>query len=66
MIEFVPKTDSQVVRLLRNRPDIFPDYTREGFEAAFLRHFAIDQVQPIPASERTLYRMAARAGGRET
>ena len=65
VIEFVPKSDSQVVRLLRNRPDIFPAYTGEGFEAAFRQYFAIDQVQPIPASERTLYRMTARAGSRE-
>ena len=39
IIEFVPKSDSQVQRLLRDRPDIFPDYTREGFEAAFRRLF---------------------------
>ena len=34
VIEFVPKSDSQVVRLLRNRPDIFPDYSQSGFEQA--------------------------------
>ena len=65
VIEFVPKSDSQVGRLLRNRPDIFPDYTIEGFEAAFRRHFAVDQVCPIPGSERTLYRMTALAGTRD-
>ena len=62
VIEFVAKSDSQVGRLLRNRPDIFPDYTPEGFEAAFARSFSIDQTYPIPGSERTLYRMTALAG----
>jgi hypothetical protein len=64
VIEFVAKSDSQVGRLLRNRPDIFPDYTREGFEAAFRRCFSIDETYPIPGSERTLYRMTALPGAR--
>jgi hypothetical protein len=59
VIVFVPKSDSQVQRLLRNRPDIFPDYTREGFEAAFQRHWTIDGSHPISGSERILYRMTA-------
>jgi hypothetical protein len=62
VIEFVAKSDSQVGRLLRNRPDIFPDYTREGFETGFGRFFSIDETYPIPGSERTLYRMTANAG----
>lgn len=63
IIEFVPKSDSQVQRLLRSRPDIFPEYTREGFEAAFARWFTIEQSHPIPGSERTLYRMRALQAG---
>jgi ribosomal protein L11 methylase PrmA len=55
VIEFVPKEDSQVERLLRTREDIFPEYTRAGFEAAFARHFTIRDAQPIEGSERTLY-----------
>src|SRR5690606_30991894 len=35
IIEFVPKEDSQVRRLLATRRDVFPDYHAEGFEAAF-------------------------------
>ena len=35
IIEFVPKSDVQVQRLLRNRADVFPGYTVEGFEEAF-------------------------------
>ena len=30
IIEFVPKSDSQVQRLLASREDIFPDYTRQA------------------------------------
>lgn len=61
IIEFVPKQDSQVQRLLASRADIFPDYTREGFEAAFSEHFSIDRAEPIVESERTLYLMRARS-----
>jgi hypothetical protein len=61
VIEFVPKSDSQVQRLLRDRPDIFPEYTRECFEEAFRRHFRLDRSAPIPESERTLYLMTSCA-----
>ena len=61
VIEFVPKSDSQVVRLLRNRPDIFPDYSQSGFEQAFEKSFIIEGREPIPGSERALYRMRRRA-----
>jgi ribosomal protein L11 methylase PrmA len=59
IVEFVPKSDSQVQRLLRDRPDIFPDYTREGFEAAFRTCFRIERAVPVSDSERTLYLMTA-------
>ncbi len=59
IVEFVPKSDSQVQRLLRDRPDIFPDYTREGFEAAFRTCFRIQRAIPVSESERTLYLMTA-------
>lgn len=57
IVEFVPKTDSQVQKLLRSRVDIFPDYTREGFERAFGQHFRIHQAVPLRQSERWLYLM---------
>lgn len=65
IIEFVPKTDSQVQRLLVSRPDIFPEYTKEGFEKAFGRHYDIQAAERIEDSERWLYRMSpcASAGG---
>ena len=60
VIEFVPKSDSQVMRLLATREDIFPDYTQAGFELAFSRHFQIEKAAAVPDSERILYLMKAR------
>ncbi len=57
IIEFVPKTDSQVKRLLATREDVFPNYTKEGFEAAFGEVFEIAAAEAIEGSERTLYLM---------
>jgi hypothetical protein len=55
VIEFVPKEDSQVKILLKTRPDIFSDYTEEGFESAFGNYFQICDKTKIEQSERTLY-----------
>lgn len=60
IIEFVPKTDSQVQRLLASREDVFPGYTQDVFEQAFRRYFEIRAVSKIRQSERTLYRMERR------
>jgi len=57
VIEFVPKSDSQVQKLLVSRDDIFPAYTREGFEAAFARRFKICEAVDVQESERVLYLM---------
>jgi len=62
LIEFVPKSDSQVERLLTNRADIFPDYTPEGFERAFDAAWTIEATQRIDDSQRTLYLMRRRDG----
>ncbi|MBR2570607.1 MAG: SAM-dependent methyltransferase [Clostridia bacterium] len=61
IIEFVPKEDSQVKTLLATRDDIFPDYTEQGFEAAFSRHFEILQKSRVSETCRTLYLMRAKA-----
>jgi hypothetical protein len=60
IIEFVPKSDSQVKRLLLSRPDIFPGYTKEGFEAAFSREYEFEAASRIADSERWLYSMVSR------
>ena len=58
VIEFVPKSDSQVGRLLVVREDIFGEYDQEHFEQAFARHFQIIDVTPVKDTTRTLYYMA--------
>ncbi|MAG34781.1 MAG: SAM-dependent methyltransferase [Dehalococcoidia bacterium] len=57
VIEFVPKQDSQVQRLLANRDDVFPEYTQQHFEAAFSTCYAISERIEIADTERTLYLM---------
>jgi hypothetical protein len=46
-----------VKRLLSSRVDIFPDYTKVGFENAFRKYYEIVEEAPIAGSERTLYLM---------
>ena len=58
IIEFVPKSDSQVKRLLATREDVFPDYNNEGFELAFCKYFEIRESVEIPGTDRRLYLMA--------
>jgi len=60
IIEFVPKSDSQVQKLLANREDIFDDYEETRFEAAFSEVFEIRSKKRIPETERTLYLMKRR------
>ena len=57
IIEFVPKNDSQVQRLLSTREDIFPNYTQQFFEEEFKRYFNIINCERIIDSKRTLYLM---------
>ena len=57
IIEFVPKSDLQVQRLLSTREDIFDDYRQQAFEDAFGRHFSIRKSIQIQGSERVLYLM---------
>lgn len=60
VIEFVPKSDSQVQKMMSAREDIFPNYRREGFEAAFSERFQIHESVSIHESERQLYLMEAK------
>ena len=57
IIEFIPKSDSQISRLLVTREDIFDDYTLENFESAFSDYFDIRQKIKLDDSERVLYLM---------
>ena len=60
IIEFVPKDDSQVQRLLRTREDIFPDYDQNHFEAFFGDYFSMLKREKIVDTQRTLYLMEKR------
>lgn len=60
IIEFVPRSDSQVKRLLASRKDIFDGYTKVGFEDAFGQYYHIRDTQPVPESERILYLMEGK------
>lgn len=61
IIEFVPKSDSQVERLLRTREDIFPNYHEKGFERAFSSEFTVIDKRTIDYSDRTLFLMKRNA-----
>ncbi|MFQ5924121.1 MAG: SAM-dependent methyltransferase, partial [Anaerolineales bacterium] len=61
LIEFIPKEDLQVRRLLASREDIFSEYHQEGFESAFAPYFEILRSDPVGDSGRTLYWMESRA-----
>ena len=55
LIEFVPKSDPQVQRLLAFREDIFEDYNHRNFEDQFGKYFSLHRKEPIGGSERILY-----------
>jgi hypothetical protein len=57
IIEFIPKSDSQVQRLLATREDIFTNYTQQNFEVEFKKYFTIQDCVKIKDSERILYLM---------
>jgi ribosomal protein L11 methylase PrmA len=57
IIEWVPKDDSQVQRLLTTREDIFPNYTKQGFEESFGQYFDIVESHDVKESKRVLYNM---------
>jgi hypothetical protein len=59
-VEFVPKDDVRVRQLLSSRDDIFPDYTREGFEGALSSSFEIVRREPVASSTRLLYLLRKR------
>lgn len=54
VLEFVPKEDSQVKRLLRSRDDIFGDYTLSGLIGAFELYYILEKQMPVPGSQRMM------------
>lgn len=60
IIEWIPKEDPMVQRLLATREDVFEDYTTEAFEAAAEQDFVIRSRHPVEGSLRTVYVLEAR------
>ena len=57
IIEFVPKSDTQVKRLLATREDVFFEYDKKNFEKQFEKFFNILDQKEIKESVRTIYYM---------
>ena len=55
IVEFVPKEDPMVRRLLATRRDVFDDYGLEAFRAAATTRFEIVAESPIADSPRVLF-----------
>jgi ribosomal protein L11 methylase PrmA len=59
IVEWVPKNDPQVQRLLRSREDVFTGYNEESFAAAVGQVFNIDERRPVGSTGRILYLLSA-------
>jgi ribosomal protein L11 methylase PrmA len=55
IIEWVPKNDPQILRMLSLREDIFEQFTEAAFEQSLRVHAEIVNVQNVPGSGRRLY-----------
>lgn len=62
LVEFIPKQDSQVMRMLASRADIFVSYNQSGFERALCERYSIERREQIPGTLRWLY-LARRLPG---
>lgn len=60
IVEFVPKDDPYVKRLLISRDDVFDGYTQAGFESAMERWFDIRRVQRLTGSGRVVFHAVRR------
>jgi ribosomal protein L11 methylase PrmA len=59
IIEFVPKNDETIIKMLQLREDIFSDYTAENFENILKKKTKIIEKKIISSSGRTLYEYQA-------
>ena len=57
IIEFIDRNDEQVQRLLRNRTDVFTDYSREEFLGLIENHFVVQEQFGLSSGTRTLYQL---------
>jgi hypothetical protein len=61
VIEYVPKTDPHVQRLLSSRKDIFNEYSQASFEQAFSQSYDIKGKYDLPDSQRVIYLMVRKS-----
>ena len=54
LVEFIPKTDPQIQRMLAFRNDIFAGYDRDAFVAAFTARARIERIVPVGESGREM------------
>ena len=54
IVEFVPKSDKKVKKMLANREDIFVNYTQLDFENEFKKFFIIEAKNKVEDSDRIL------------
>ena len=59
VVEWVEKEDPMVQLLLKNREDIFVNYTKESFEEILSKHFKIVNTKDLNKGLRTLYWLEA-------
>lgn len=60
IIEFVPKEDSQVQRMLQGREDVFVKYTQLDFEKEFFFYFNLVDKKQVKGTSRVLYLMQSK------
>jgi len=60
VVEWVPREDPMVQRMLAGRVDIFDRYTEPGFREALAERFEIVARSPIEGSPRVLYHLRRR------
>ena len=61
VVEWVDKSDDMVIRMLRNRRDVFEDYSQETFETHLQRHFQILSRKESHGGKRCLYHVSSQA-----
>lgn len=61
IIEFIPKKNSNVKKLLIKKKDVFPNYNKEYFEQTYSKYFDIKEAKSIPNCASTIYLMARKS-----
>jgi hypothetical protein len=61
IVEFVPKDDPMVQRMLANREDVFGDYSEATFERQLARRFETIRWESVTGGGRKLYEVSRRS-----